>query len=112
MADYVISISVDSNGNFTHSPSALHVQSGDRVAWVSANPFVIQFQDGNPLDGNITMQAASQPIASDGTTYPYSISLKNVDGAASGNFHYSVAVYDTGTQLVRIDGGCPVIVAN
>ncbi len=107
MADYLVIIAVDTYGNFSISPSALHVNptTNDRVGFQCTSPFVVQFQEGTPL-ANMIMQG----MPGNSPPYIYSTPLINVNDEAQGNYHYAVAVFD-GTY-VRIDAGCPVVVAN
>jgi len=115
MADHIITISIDSNGDFTHSPSALHAASGDYVYWQCTYPFAVQFQDETPLD-NTSGSAVSIPsvtgMNSTGVSLTYSTPPLAVDEESLGNFHYAVAVWNTDTSQVLIDAGCPVIICN
>jgi hypothetical protein len=115
MANHIITITIDSNGDFTHSPSALHAPAGDYVYWQCKYPFAIQFQVETPLD-NYSGSAVSIPSVTGMTStdvyLPYSTTPLAVDGEANGNFHYAVAVWNTDTSQVLIDAGCPVIICN
>ena len=108
MADYTITITIDGNGNFTHSPSLLRVTKNDRVFWQCQYAFAIMFDEGTPLD-NMMMQAQTG-LSTGSNSYPFSTPLINVNNDAVGNFHYAVALWDG--SHVWVDAGCPVIVAN
>ena len=108
MTNHTITIAVDSSGNFTYTPAALHVATGDGICWQCASNFVIMFKEGSPI-GNMMAQGQGQSVSST-YTYAFVTSMGSVNSAASGHYHYSVAVWD-GTY-VWIDAGCPVIIAD
>ena len=113
--DHLITISLDANGDFTHSPSAVHALSGENVYWGSIYPFTIQFQDESPLvapvSSSVTISSETGLTAEGlGTALPCGTPPAPVDDEAKGNYHYAVALWDG--YKVRIDAGCPVIICN
>jgi|HubBroStandDraft_1064217.scaffolds.fasta_scaffold37907_3 plastocyanin len=102
---YQIAVTVDNNGNFTYSPSTLHVQPGDTVEWQCPTPFTIMFKDDGTPIGNMTLYGqASGP--------GYATSPATVCAGASGHFHYAVAVWSPANNKVQLDSGCPDLICN
>ena len=107
---YVIQIEIDppnlnptpgspgtKSGNFVYLPSLLRCNPGDTVEWRCAHPFSLTFIDVTPTD-------EVELFADSGTTGPHTIT------AASGQFHYAVAVYKH--PRVFMDASCPHISVN
>jgi hypothetical protein len=95
MSTFQIKIEVDSQGNFTYSPSHLRVQREDTVNFVCpTGPFEVVFRDQSPGDKLFISSNDPNPSLEISEHAPYRI------------YHYAAAVYNPSASRVFIDAGC------
>ena len=103
------------NGDFTYSPSTLHVKIGESVSWTSGGlgPFAVSFMDSTPF---LEVSLSSRQNGS-GQHY---IESRQIQENTIGHHHYAVAVAQSHapgpdhppTTIVFLDSGCPDIVVS
>jgi len=114
MKPHRITITVDSDGDFTYSPSTLHAKLADTVSWTSGalGPFAISFTDSTPFP-IVTLSSYKNAMGE------HVIDPQQIQEDTIGHHHYAVAVAQIteGPNLpmsakVYLDSGCPDIVVS
>lgn len=111
---HTITITVDSEGDFTYSPSTLHAKFAETVSWTSGTlgPFAVSFTDSTPFP-LVTLSSYKNAAGQ------YVIDPQQIQENTIGHHHYAVAVarISSGpdippTATVYLDSGCPDIVVS
>src|SRR5215831_10738177 len=103
MADIVIEIEVQDNGNFTYYPAVCHATPEDRINWNAKGNWATQVTGGTPLARTFYSGHAEKVEFTDDN---------KVREGVKGIFHYAVAVAVPGSPVfpVLLDAGCPTII--
>ena len=112
---YQITITADSRGDFTYTPSTVHVKRGDTVCWISGKgAFAVSFMDQTPFLG-VSFSSIENERGE------HVIEALKIRDNAIGHHHYAVAQVVPGppkgaggepTIRVVLDSGCPDIVVS